>query len=214
MSFYSLLLIGGLLVAAELFVSPGLANGPGLEDTESTERITPRHKGITSWAGAQIKSLLRIAKTRAEFVQPRVEEFGAFHLLVGIGVCPHEKEQQLWILGRRGAVDRFEVFELWACRARLSLVRADSDRCIFSEGSQKSRAEHQHEDEKDKLSHWGNPFRRMILRNDRCIYIYYGTRIYAPVAAFVAWATVVCICFQPEGPNVFRKRRSAAAQCG
>src|SRR5258707_4699608 len=126
--------------------------------------------------GAQIKSLLRIAKTRAEFVQPRGEEFGAFHLLVGIGVCPHEKEQQLWILGRRGAVDRFEVFELWACRARLSLVRADSDRCIFSEGSQKSRAEHQHEDEdeKDKLSHGGNPFRRIILRNDRCIYIYYG----------------------------------------
>src|SRR6266404_1009581 len=127
--------------------------------------------------GAQIKSLLRIAKTRAEFVQPRGEKFGAFQLLVGIGVCPHEKEQQLWILGRRGAVDRFQVFELWACRARLSLVRADSDRCIFSEGSQKSRAEHQHEDEKDKLSHGGNPFRRMILRNDRCIYIYYGTRI-------------------------------------
>jgi len=81
--------------------------------------------------GAQIKSLLRIAKTRAEFVQARGEEFGAFQLLVGIGVCPHEKEQQLRILWRCGTVDRFQVFELRAGRDGLSLARADSGRSIF-----------------------------------------------------------------------------------
>ncbi len=57
--------------------------------------------------GAQIKSLLRIAEARAELVQTRGEEFCAFHLLVGIGVCPHEKEEQLRILRGRSAVDGF-----------------------------------------------------------------------------------------------------------
>lgn len=51
MSFH-FLLIDELLVAAELFVSQGLANGPRLEVTESTERTTPRHTGIMSWADA------------------------------------------------------------------------------------------------------------------------------------------------------------------
>jgi hypothetical protein len=37
MSFHFPLLIDELLVAAELFVSQGLANGPRLEVTESTE---------------------------------------------------------------------------------------------------------------------------------------------------------------------------------
>ncbi len=32
------------------------------------------------------------------------------------------------------------------------------------------------------------------------------TTTQAPVAAFVTRATVACIGFQPEGPNVFRKR--------
>ena len=49
---------------------------------------------------------------------------------------------------------------------------------------------------------------------NRCRYMYYRYKIYASVAAFVTWATVACICFQPEGPNVFRKRRSATFQCG
>ena len=51
-SFHFPLLIDELLVAAELFVNQGLANGPRLEDTESTERTTPRGTGITSWADA------------------------------------------------------------------------------------------------------------------------------------------------------------------
>jgi hypothetical protein len=36
LSFHFLPLINELLVAAELFVSPGLANGPRSDDTEST----------------------------------------------------------------------------------------------------------------------------------------------------------------------------------
>ncbi len=113
--------------------------------------------------GAQIKSLLRIAKAGPEFVLARGEELDAFRLLVGIGIRPHEKEQQLRILRRRGAVDRFQGFELRAGRAGLSLVGADSDRPSFSEASQKSRPEHQHYQQRDGFSHWGNPFRGLIV---------------------------------------------------
>ena len=94
--------------------------------------------------GAQIKSLLRIAKARAEFVQARGEEFGAFRLLVGVGVCPHEKEQQLRILWGRGAVDRFQVFEFRAGSTELILVGATLGGPTYSSASQKARAERQY----------------------------------------------------------------------
>jgi hypothetical protein len=44
------------------------------------------------------------------------------------------------------------------------------------------------------------------------MYIYYWYKNQVPAAAFVTRATVACISFQTEGPNAFRKRRSAACQ--
>ncbi len=164
--------------------------------------------------GAQVERLLRVGEARSEFVQPCGEELGAFRLLVGIGVRAHEKKQQLRILWRRGAVYRFQVFELRAGRAGLILDGATSNRSICSGASQEARAERQCCQQRNDLSHGSNPFREFFMRT---IYVYTSNIEYKnqpAAAAFVTRAMVACICFQPGGPNVLRKRRSAACQCG
>ena len=51
--------------------------------------------GAQQTNGAEIERLLRVRKTRTEFIQTGGEELRTVRLAVGIGEFAHEKKQQL-----------------------------------------------------------------------------------------------------------------------
>ncbi len=96
----------------------------------------------------------------------------------------------------------------------MRLVNAASNRPVYWEAREKSRADDQHREQKDEFLH-GEILSEALSFTLIDVYTSnWGTKNYASVAAFVTWATVASIRFQPEGPSIFRKRRSAACQCG
>src|SRR6266496_666541 len=74
---------------------------------------------------AQIKRLLNWRQTPLEFLEAGGEEFGSLTRPVGVHVLRQQQEQQLRVLRKPDAVDRFEVFKVGqASRGRMRFFSA------------------------------------------------------------------------------------------
>src|SRR5262245_10482241 len=65
---------------------------------------------------AQIKRLLDWRQAPLEFLEAGREVFRSLTLPVGVHVLRQQQEQQLWVLRRLSAVDRFQVLKVGQAR--------------------------------------------------------------------------------------------------
>src|SRR6266576_4875965 len=101
--------------------------------------------------GAQIERLLNVGQARSEFVQSCGEKLSALTLQVRVRILCHQQKQQLWISRRCHAVYSFQVFELGAMGACLSVIALA--RAEWTQAGQKDSEHQQRTRQIDSGSH-------------------------------------------------------------